>query len=367
MHQLCIKNGIIVLRGALLKKSALLISGPKIASISPSGGRKSDCQTIDVRGCYISPGFIDTHIHGDPAKIFASEVKTGTTSIVVALSCDRLNRIYRTIGEIKRFVEKGFLGANVLGVRLEGPYINRKKAGAQDPRYIKQPERREALRLIKKCGGFLRIMTIAPELKGAIGVIEVLTESGVIASLGHSDAQFDQALAGIGAGISHATHLFNCMSGIDARQPGAIGAAMVDERVTAEIILDGVHVHSSLFRLLLSSKDRGRIVLITDSVRADPDGGANKRRGVYRLKNGTIAGSSLTMIAALRNAVRIGRLTITDAVKQVSFNPAKLLGVHSRKGAISAGMDADLVIFDKNFDVKVTIIGGRVVYRKKGF
>lgn len=367
MPMLRIKNATIVLKDALLKKSALLVSGSKIISIGRNAGRKSDCQIIDAHGCYISPGFIDTHIHGNPAKIFSGEARTGTTSIVVAISCDRIDRICNTIREIKGFKAKDLLGPNVLGVRLEGPYINRKKAGAQNPRHIKRPDRKEALRLIKKCGSILRIMTVAPELIGVNGLIGLLRRKKITASIGHSDANFEEALHGVESGINHATHIFNAMRGMDGRDPGAAGIALLDDRITAEIILDLVHVRGELFKLLLKTKGIDKVILVTDSIRHEFPNKAKYGRGVYRLKNGKLAGSSLTMIKAVKNAVRIGKVSLVDAINMATLNPAKLLGVRNKKGIIAAGMDADMVIFDREFDVKATILSGKIVYRKGGF
>jgi len=213
----------------------------------------------------------------------------------------------------------------------------------------------------------LKIVTIAPELEGAIPLIRLLNDRNIIASIGHSDATYDEALKGFDAGVTHATHIFNAMRGMDRRDPGGSLAALLDDRIAVEVIADTVHVHEALLKLLLKVKNRDNVILITDSVRANPPVGAKKGPKVYRLKDGRLAGSNITMIDALKAALKAGKLSLAGAVRLVSLNPARLLGLQKTKGSIEAGKDADLVIFDDDFDVKATLISGRIIYRKKGF
>ncbi|MFA4982121.1 MAG: N-acetylglucosamine-6-phosphate deacetylase [Candidatus Omnitrophota bacterium] len=373
-------NAKIISKGALLKGAAVLISGTKIASLGKKTALCKNSLSINAKGCFVSPGFIDTHIHGDPERVFLNEIRSGTTSIMPALSCDSFANIFKKIDRIKTFAGEEPFGPNVLGIRIEGPYINKSKAGAQDKRYIRKPDAKELAKILKRCGRSLKIMTVAPELKGTLQAIRILKAKKVIASIGHSAATYEEAIAGIDAGVSHATHTFNAMSGKEAPKTGAVGAALADERVTAEVIPDLVHVRETLLRLLLKTKIADRIILITDSVRAEAadksypqcSGRLNVRYcrggadgGVYRLKDGRLAGSCLTMIEAIKNAVSAGALSVPDAVRLATENPARLLGLQRRKGTIAKGMDADIVVFDKNFDVKMTIIRGEIVYRKK--
>lgn len=362
-----IRNCVIVSKDVLLKDSTLVIDGSKIASIEKSVPRGWTAPIIDAKGCYVSPGFIDSHIHGSPGDIFRNEAKYGTTAIVPTFFCHALDRLYERADRVRGFIKKDFLGRNVLGIRMEGPYINEKRAGAQDRAHIRHPDAGELLDVIKKSAPLLRIMAIAPEMKGAAGLIRILKENSIIASIGHSDASYEEAVAGIDAGITHATHIFNGMSQIDRRSPGAAGAALLSDKVTAEIVLDFVHVHKALFDLLFKVKGRDRVILITDSIKACLSDGTEKKSGVYKFKNGTIAGSSLTMIKAVRNAVNVCGISLVDAVRLASLNPARLLGVETGKGSIEPGKDADVVIFDKDFDVKMTLVCGDIVYRKKGF
>ena len=255
----------------------------------------------------------------------------------------------------------------IAGFRIEGPYISLEKSGAQDIRYIHRPDAEELKDIIHRCAPLMRIMTIAPELKGARTLIRVITKNKIIASLGHSYATDRQARSGIDAGIRHATHVFNAMRGKDACGAGAAGAILADKRVFAEVILDLIHVHEALFGRLLRAKGFDKVILITDSVRSERRRGVRMARGAYRFKDGKLAGSALTMIGAVKNAVERCGLSIPHAVRLATLNPARFLGIAGTKGSIAAGKDADIVIFDKNFDIKMTIVRGKIIYQKKGF
>ncbi len=359
-----IRNGNILLRNSVIKNGSLDIESGRISRINRSQAhcRKDD---IDAKGCFVSPGFIDTHIHGDPRLVLKYHAKHGTTAIVSAISCASRKSIKRSLGIIRRYCSAGEIRGSVLGARLEGPFINKTKAGAQNKTFITSPSEAVLRRIIKESGGLLKIITIAPELDGSERLIKILKKSGIIASIGHTDAGYKEAVKGIRCGITHATHLPNGMR----RSPdgdSAVNACLGDKRVTVEMIFDLVHVPATLLRKFLKIKARPSIISITDSVRAEM-GGRRARKCVYRLKDGTIAGSDLTMIDAVKNAVRRCGVDLKDAIAFATINPAKLLGVDRNKGSISKGKDADLVIFDKNFDVKMTMVRGRIVFRKRGF
>ncbi|MCM8761464.1 MAG: N-acetylglucosamine-6-phosphate deacetylase [Candidatus Omnitrophica bacterium] len=364
MPTILINHGDIILKDRLLKGSSVLIEGTRIKSVGKILRTKADI-VIDARCCYVSPGFIDTHIHGDPADIFPYEVKHGTTAIVVAVSCASLDEIFKTAQKIKTFMKEDRLGCEVLGFRLEGPYINIKKAGAQDKRYIRRPDKRELALIIKRCTPALKMVTIAPELGGALPLISLLSKKGIIPSIGHSYATAIQAIKGVEAGIRHATHFFNAMRLPAGKEGGVAGAVISDGRIWAEVILDRIHVPPAMFLLLLRAKGPGKVVLITDSVKACDQKGVRKFKGAYRFSDGKLAGSCLTMIKAVHNAVCCG-LTLPEAVRLASYNPAKMLGEHSRKGSIANGKDADILIFDKDFDVKLVLARGKIMFQKKG-
>lgn len=407
-----INNGKIVAIG-LPSKKRLLRPSTKAQDEVPSGaeglrrpafgGAPRNDVIIDAKGCFVSPGFIDCHIHGEPEKIFLSEAKYGTTAFVIAESCAPLNHIYKRAEGIKEFIGMHPFGPNLLGLRLEGPYISKEKAGAQSPSCIRKPDAKELSEIIKKIEPvpILKIMTIAPELEGARPLINILRKNGIIASIGHSAASYEKAIEGIDSGVTHATHTFNAMSGIDPstslrvdgersrtidrREPGVVGAVLMDDRVTAEIILDLVHVHKALFGLLMKAKGKEKIIIITDSISSEIAsarfaGLAMTRKmepvpilkpvpiftgGAYRFQNGRLAGSSLTMIGALKNAVTDCNVPLSDAIRFITLNPARLLGVEKSKGSIAPGKDADIVVFDKEFNVKATIIRGRIAYKAR--
>jgi N-acetylglucosamine-6-phosphate deacetylase len=363
MKPVYIKNGSIILKDRILKDASVKIEGHKIKSIGRNIKPAKGSCVIDAKGCCVSPGFIDCHIHGEPEKIFFNEARYGTTAFVVSQSCAPLEFIYERAEKIKEFINKNPLGKNVLGLRLEGPYINRERAGAQNRLYIKKPDLHELIYIIHRCGGLLKIMTIAPELKGVKPLLTILRKEGVVPSIGHSDASYEDAVEGMDAGIRHATHTFNAMSPLDRRSPGVIGAILLDDRVTVEIILDLVHVHRALFSLLMRAKKKDNVIIITDSIVSEPHKGTTRTGGAYRFEDGLLAGSALNMIEALKNAVTKCNLGLLEALRLVTLNPAKFLGVEDKKGSLEPGKDADIVIFDKNFGVKTTLIRGRIVYR----
>jgi len=358
-------NGQIIACGAVIKGASVIIDGSKIRYVGKRA-KSHSADVIDAKGSFVSPGFIDSHIHGDPAKVLAHEIRYGTTAIVTAISCSSSANLSKSIDAIRRFKDDDVLGASVEGLRLEGPYISRERAGAQDKRFIKEPSTAGLCRIIERCGALLKIMTVAPELDGARKLIQNLKKKRIVASMGHTSADYEEGVKGIDAGITHATHLFNGMRRMAANGSSAALACLSDDRVVAEIIFDLIHVRPELLYLALAMKKRNGIILMTDSVRAEA-GGDKVKGGVYRLRNGTIAGSNLTMIGAVKNAVRACGVALADAVAFATINPARLLGVDARKGSIAKEKDADIVIFDKDFDVKMTIVRGKIAYRKRGF
>jgi len=261
--------------------------------------------------------------------------------------------------------------AQILGVNLEGPFISAKRKGAQPEEFIAEPSLEEAKILVETFPGIVRMMSLAPERPGAIPLIKYLREKGTVISMGHSDASYEEAMNGIEAGISHVTHVFSAMRGFHHREPGALGAALTDDRVTCELILDGIHAHPVAARLLIKLKGFERVCLITDGISAAglPDGeytlyGAPVRvvEGAARLSDGVLAGSTLRMDRAVKNMVEMVGTTLGKALSMATENPARVLGVSDRKGTIARGKDADLVILRGDLSVKETYIRGRLAY-----
>lgn len=339
-------------------------------------------ELIDAQGGIVSAGFIDVHCHGfggreagdtgadELVEMSRTLVRYGVTAWLPTVSClqwERYAGCFADIGAAKRQTfAPGFTGARILGAHAEGPFLNAQKAGAQNPEYILVPDWARAEGVLAN----VRLMTVAPEGKGAEELIRHLTAAGVTVSIGHTNANYAQAVAGIEAGATHATHMFNAMPSLLHRQPGALGALLNDSRVYCELIADGFHVHPSLIALAAHVKG-DRLVLITDSIRFSglPDGEytiADQTvtvRGIEcRLPDGTIAGSTLTMDRAVRNAHELGGLTLPQALTAASESAAASIGEAGR-GALRPGFAADIAVFTPDMQPAMTFVGGVEAWR----
>jgi N-acetylglucosamine-6-phosphate deacetylase len=294
----------------------------------------------------------------------------GTTALLATTVSVPLDELVAALGVIAgRARERSVAGAQVLGVHLEGPFLSAARAGGMDPSSFLLPDLRALERLLSAASGTVRMMTLAPELPGALDLIRALVRAGAIASIGHSEAGYEEAREAVRAGVSAATHLFNAMPPFHHREPGLVGAALDLPEVSCELICDGVHVDPAALRLAYRAKGTVGVRLVTDAMAgagmADgryPLGGAMVEvRGGRALlgQERVLAGSTLTMDVAVRNAVRFLGVPVQEAVAMASTNPARLLGVSNRKGAISVGMDADLVVLDENLLAGATMIDGR--------
>ncbi|MBU1042804.1 MAG: N-acetylglucosamine-6-phosphate deacetylase [Candidatus Omnitrophica bacterium] len=373
IQSIIIDNAKIILDDNILNKAWLLIENNKIKSFGKGAKPKvSNHKIINVQGGYLSPGFIDLHIHGKIEKISNMQVKTGTTGFLMTLHA----------GDFKRFAQKiktakktDLSGAACLGFNLEGPFINKDMAGAQPKNFIQAPDIPAMQVLIKQTNNYIKIITFACELKGADKFIKLLKKHAIVPALGHSQATYEQAQKAIDLGAYYATHSFNRMSGISARNPGLSTQVLLNNKLSAEIIADGHHVHPALLKLLVQNKSVDKIVLVTDSVAAMDDKTLKMIAGVYRMEDSalnracsgagyTIAGSKLTMLQAVKNMVYLTDVKLESVVKMASANPAGILGLDKRKGKIAKGFDADLVIFDQDFKCKMTIVCGKVVFNR---
>jgi N-acetylglucosamine-6-phosphate deacetylase len=379
----------------------LSIRGGSIVAVGPVGtaraggpGIDADAPTVDVGGAWIVPGYIDTHVHGgggaqcntaDPdelAAVAGFHAAHGTTALLATTAAapvqELVSALEATASAHGRARQTGArrmrarqTGAIVLGNHLEGPFLSRKRPGAMDPETFLDPDPQTVERLLRAGAGTLKYMTLAPELPGATELVRELVRAGAVASIGHSDATYDQTLGAVRAGARAATHTFNAMAPLHHRAPGVLGAVLDLPEVSVELICDGVHVSPAVLRLAYRAKGRDRVRLVTDAIQ-----GAGMPDGEYRLagapitvtggratlrSDGSIAGSTLTMGAAVRNAVRFLGITVEDAVALASANPAKLLGLEGRKGAIAAGGDADLVVLDEDLWVRGTLVAGEWV------
>lgn len=322
-----------------------------------------------VGGRHVVPGFVDIHNHGGAGGSFptgeqdrardavALHRRHGTTTTMASLVTDSLDGLTRAASALAELCDEGLLA----GIHFEGPYIARSRCGAHDPTMLREPSPSEFAGLLKAGHGHVRMLTIAAELPGALDTIRLAVAEGVIAAIGHSDADYDQTIAAIEAGASVATHLYNAMPPLGHRAPGPVAALLDDERVTVELINDGVHVHPAMLRLAYEVAGPGRTVLISDAMSAAGLGDGDYVLGPMRVRvddgvarlveGGSIAGSTLTMDVAFRRAVQEVGMSLPDAVQVASLTPARVLGLADRIGSIAVGKAADLVVLSDSLEV----------------
>lgn len=376
----CLYNGKLIIKGRLYEKKAILFDEKIIDIINEEEIHHiSNLEKIDARGCYISPGFMDIHIHGydgfDTMDATEEALETisrgiagnGVTSFLPTTMSMPKENIIQALNTIRKIREKGTSGAEILGAHVEGPFINKKFHGAQKKEYIIPFD----CDIINDYKDVISLMTIAPELEGALDFIkEVKRKSNIVLSMGHSAATFEEALEGIAYGICHVTHLFNAMSGLHHRNPGVVGAALTTN-VSCEIIADEIHIHPDLFSVILKAKGLDGIVLVTDCMSA-----GGKEDGVYelggqkvfvkdkeaRLEDNTLAGSVLKLNHAIYNLYKRTNYSIPQLVQLVSINPARVLGLEFVKGTLDIGKDADITVFDEKINILMTIGKGKIIY-----
>ena len=373
----CIVNGKIVMPDGLIEGRALVF-GEKIAAITeepPAGAER-----IDAGGGYVAPGLIDVHCHGfsgwDASRGDVGELQSmcaalpqhGVTAWMPTIMTLPWNQMEACFEAVRRAMAGPLCGAQILGCHSEGPFISHAHKGAQDGNAILPPD----IERLRPWADVVRLMTVAPEREGALGFIRSARALGVRLSMGHTDATAEAALAGFAAGIDHVTHLFNAMSPLNHRAPGAVGAALAEESVYCEMIADTLHISPLLFPMLYRLKP-DRLVLITDSIQVAglPDGVYDQLgrtvvvEGAHcHFPDGTIAGSALTLDAAVRNFARFAHIDLWQAMNMAALHPARSIGVDDRKGALLPGLDADLIVADGGFHICQTYVGGRCVYVK---
>lgn len=337
---------------------AVQVAGGRIAAIrraAPKGAR-----SVSVAGAHVSPGFVDLHIWGDPAIVSREAASAGCTAFLAAVGPEPPAKLLRRVAAKPVTAPNG---AACLGLHLEGPFLNPLRAGALPKPWMRRPLKAELDRLARAAGGRIRLITLAPELPGALEAIRWCRQRRVVASMGHSVALAADALDAVEAGARAVTHVFNGMPPFHHRHPSLLDIALTDARLTGMVILDGVHVSAHAFRLLYRVKGAAGVALVTDSIRHQ-GWKVSQRHGAYYTPRGVLAGSSLTMIRAVRNAVVSGGASLEDAVRMASETPATLLGLERERGSLAVGRRADLAVFNAAFQVKLTIVGGRIVYER---
>jgi N-acetylglucosamine-6-phosphate deacetylase len=371
-------NGLIVTPEAVLTDHEILIADGKIAAIQPRTAISDD--TINAGGLWVVPGMIDVHVHGGDghdtmdatpealhgmARFFAQHGVTSFYATTMSAPADAIAAAIDNVAHTPQPVD----GAQILGVHVEGPFLSTDFPGAQAPDVLRLPDPTEYDDWFDS--GVVKLITVAPELDGALAMIDNGVAHGIEFALGHSGASYDEVMMAADHGVRQATHTYNGMLGLHHREPGTLGGVLIEDRIYGQIIADGIHSHPAMVKLLVRAKGPGRVILITDAMRAAglPDGdydlgeqAVTVRDGVCRIANGSLAGSTATMDAVLRNMVNFAGLTLPQALPMATGVPAEAMNLAGRKGALTPGADADVILLNADLRVCLTMVGGRVVY-----
>jgi len=356
--------------GILIRDGVIEAVGPRSSLTLPSG-----VQEVSAPDSVAIPGFVDVHIHGAGghdvmegnmeamSAVTQTVARHGTTSFVATTVTASPEDTIRSLEGISQYIAKQYetdcSRSEVLGIHFEGPFISPARRGVHPTEWIKLPSADLLEKFLHAAGGHAQILTIAPELLGAMPCIDAARKAGMVVAMGHTDATYEQARAGIAHGARHAVHVYNAMRPFSHRDSGVIGAVLTSPEVSAELIADGVHVDETAMRLLLQAKGAGGVILISDGISATgmPDGKymlggfeVTVSGGVCRNSEGRLAGSTLTLDRALKNIVALGA-PLADAVRMLTLNPATLLGIEFKKGSLRAGADADILLLNESMQI----------------
>jgi len=378
-----IKNTRLITPYEILDGYGVVVKNGKISDIDLEQNICTDpiSQFIDGEGRFLSPGFIDIHNHGNSGydfmdgtedaidKIGQFHLKNGVTSYLGTVLTASYDNMFNAVQNIVEYKNKNNL-SQILGIHLEGPFFSVQKKGAQPEIYIRDPEL-EFIKKIKKASyNKLKMVSIASEKKGATEIIAYLKNNDITVSMAHSNATYDEAKNGINHGVTVATHLYNGMRDFNHREPGIIGASLIDQRVYCELIYDRIHLHDGAVQIALKMKGIDKIILVSDAMRAAglEDGeyelGGQKvivNSGVARLENGNLAGSTLNLRDAVYNMIHFLNIPMQDAVRMASLSPAMAIGADKNKGSIEIGKDADLLFLDNDINIYSVIVGGHLI------
>jgi N-acetylglucosamine-6-phosphate deacetylase len=384
MNSICLHNGTVLSGFAAMEKCAVLIEEDTVADVFSEKRFEqkrfgAETRVIDVDGAFIAPGLIDTHIHGfggygtdDSSTESVVEMSRllaqyGVTAFNPTLYPSEPKAMLEAVSRAAAAIGLES-GAKIMGLHLEGPFISPDRLGVQKPETVRPVDLDLMDELWRASAGRIVNMTVAPELKGMRELALYCLKKGIVLQAGHTNAAYENMVEGMQAGILHSTHLFNAMSRLDHRNPNAVGAILIHPEISCEIIADGYHVHPDLLRLLQRDKPLDKIVLVTDSLKpteqkegpffANGEEVVMKEGVFHRRADDVIAGSGLTMMRGVKNLVACG-FTVEDAVKVASANPAQVMRF-ARKGTVIPGNDADLIVFDRYFNVLAVVIGGSI-------
>ena len=387
MKELLLKNAKIVLKDRVIEGDILTADGIIRDIIDRKSPVKAETleveNSIDLDGKYVVPGFIDVHIHGsngadamdgtaEALKTISSYIATkGTTKFLATTLTSSKEGLINVLKIAADLQNKELDGATIFGVHMEGPYFDIEYKGAQNEKYMKPATEKEIKDYLDVKPGLVKMMSLSPHTEQSIETVKFLKENGVIVSVGHSAAKFNDVMKAVDAGLSHSTHTFNGMRGINHREPGVAGAVLISDKINAEVIFDKVHIHPEIVRLMIKAKGTDKVVCITDAMAATglPNGDYKLgeldvyvKDGEARLKsNDSLAGSVLTLDKAFRHVIELG-YPIYEAVKLTSTNAAVEFGLNA--GAIEVGKEADFTILDDSYNVDMTIVNGNIKYQR---
>ena len=377
-----LKNANVVTPDGVVSKGIIDVENGRIKQIRKESDSKSDDKNaLDLKGKYVFPGFIDLHVHGggggsfnsvdpiDHEKARSYHLQHGTTSMLTTTSTTEFEFLEKVLASLSISAKMPIKGSRVLGIHTEGPFISPKRNGAHHIPLILEGSNELMDRLISASNNLVSMVTVAPEIKGGLDLIKHLISKNIVASLGHSEATFEEATKGIELGATSTTHTFNAMSPLQHREPGMVGAVLDADDIFCEAILDGIHIHPVAFRVLLARKGIDKVNLVTDSTSyaGECDGKFSRPDGRTLIKDGgriviegsnTLAGSSLNMNMALKNCLKFSTVDLSDLSKLTSLNAAKIIGCQNDLGSIESGKIADLVVLDANFDTQAVMMEG---------
>ncbi len=369
----------IFLEDRILDDGFIIVEDGYIKSIMND---ESGCEDVFLDNLTLTPGFIDIHVHGGIMhdtmdatyealdSISKFKVNEGVTSFCPTTVTTSLEKTKNALDAVKSAMAKGVSGAKILGAFIEGPYINPAYKGAHPEEYIRSVDLAEIKELVEPYKEAICSFAIAPELPNASQVIAYLRNHGINVRLGHSNATYQEAIKAVESGATAGIHTYNAMSPLNHREPGLVGAIMDNENIYAELIADLVHVCTPAIRILIKVKGVNKVVLITDCMMAGglSDGEymlgelpVNVKNSVCRTQSGALAGSTLSIIDAVKNLVNAVNVSLFDAVKMATQNPAKALNIYDRKGSISKNKKADLIAFDNDFNIKFIMVDGKIL------
>lgn len=377
-----LKNVKVYIKNVGIVKTNIGIENGRIAYI----GNEENIEPIFETDGIVVPGFIDEHIHGaggaDAMDGTVEALQTiseflareGTTGFLATTMTQSPENITNALKAVKKVREKGeYKGAEVLGVHLEGPFISPKHVGAQPLEYVATPDAELFDKYNEASGNSIKIVTLAPEVEGGLGLVKHLSNIGVVASVGHTGGKYADVVNAVAAGATNVTHTYNAQTGLHHREAGVVGAAMLLDELNCEMICDTIHVSVPAIKLVIKNKPHDKYTLITDAMRAKgmPDGKSELggqdvfvNNGEARLADGTLAGSVLKMNVAVKNLVEKAGVPFTDAIDFATYNPAKNIGVLNERGTIEVGKCADLTVLNSDFEVLYTLVNGKIVYKK---